>query len=163
MNIVSRPGLLRNLQIGFGLSLLILIITSVASWSSIHNLLDSSKWVDHTDSVINEVNTTLTILTDAETGQRGYLLTGDTAFLRPYNGANERALSLIDKIQGMTIDNPVQQANAKACGMIVSNRLILLQQTIDQKRSDNIFNLDDVRKGREYMDQARAYRPAYAG
>src|ERR1700754_1162504 len=156
MNIVSRPGLLRNLQIGFGLSLLILIITSVASWSSIHNLLDSSKWVDHTDSVINEVSTTLTVLTDAETGQRGYLLTGDTAFLRPYNGANERALSLIDKIQAMTIDNPVQQENVKALREDVSNRLTLLQQTINQKKTDNIFNLEDVRKGREYMDQARA-------
>src|SRR6201999_4216266 len=114
MNSASRPGLLRNLQIGFGLSLFILIITSVASWSSIHNLLSSSKWGDHTDSVINEVTTTLTTLTDAETGQRGYLLTGDTAFLQPYYGANEKALSLIDKIQAMTLDNPVQQENAKA-------------------------------------------------
>jgi len=156
MNIASRPGLLRNLQIGFGLSLLILIITSVASWSSIHNLLDSSKWVDHTDSVINEVTTTLTILTDAETGQRGFLLTGDTVFLRPYNGANEQALSMIDKIQAMTMDNPVQQENIKALRDDVSNRLTLLQQTIDQKKSDNIFNLDDVRKGRQYMDQVRA-------
>src|SRR5260221_1236143 len=113
MNTVSRPGLLRNLQIGFGLSLLILILTSIASWSSIHNLLDNSKLVDHTDSVISEVNSVLSTLTEAETGQRGFLLTGDTAFLRPYNGANERALSLIDRIQAMTVDNPVQQANIK--------------------------------------------------
>ena len=107
MNIVSRPGLLRNLQIGFGLSLLILIITSVASWSSIHNLLDSSKWVDHTDSVINQLNSALSSLKDAETGQRGFLLTGDTAFLRPFNGAHERALSYIGNIRSMTVDNPV--------------------------------------------------------
>jgi CHASE3 domain sensor protein len=156
MNIVSRPGLLRNLQIGFGLSLFILIVTSVASWSSIHNLLDSSKWVDHSDSVINAVNTTLTTLTEAETGQRGFLLTGDTAFLRPYNGANERALSMIDRIQGMTMDNPVQQENVKALRDDISNRLILLQTTVDQKKADNIFNLNDIRKGRVYMEQARA-------
>ncbi len=52
MNAKNGPGLLRNLQIGFGLSLLILIVSSVASYSSIHNLLESSYWVDHTDSVI---------------------------------------------------------------------------------------------------------------
>src|SRR5260221_4911488 len=154
MNTVSRPGLLRNLQIGFGLSLLILILTSIASWSSIHNLLDNSKLVDHTDSVISEVNSVLSTLTEAETGQRGFLLTGDTAFLRPYNGANERALSLIDRIQAMTVDNPVQQANIKELRDVVSNRLSLLQEVIGQKRTDNIFSLDDVRRGRIYMNQA---------
>ena len=105
----TRPALLRNLQIGFGLSLLILIVTSIASFSSINNLLDGSRLVDHTDSVINELTGTLTTLTDAETGQRGYLLTGDTAFLRPYNGANDRALSLIDMGLVVTVNwiNPL--------------------------------------------------------
>jgi CHASE3 domain sensor protein len=69
MNIVSRPGLLRNLQIGFGLSLLILIITSVASYSSISNLLDGSQWVDHTDSVIIKLDNTVSALRDAESGR----------------------------------------------------------------------------------------------
>src|ERR1700750_1252219 len=99
MNNATQPGLLRNLQIGFGLSLLILVITSVASFSSIRNLMDSSKWVDHTDSVINELNMTLSSLKDAETGQRGFLLTDDTAFLQPYYGAHERTLSTLDNIQ----------------------------------------------------------------
>src|SRR3981189_1388077 len=112
MSTVTRPGLLRNLQIGFGLSLLILVISSVASFSSIQNLLDSSKWVDHTDSVINELNMTLSSLKDAETGQRGFLLTDDTAFLRPYNGAHEKVLALADTVQRLTADNPVQQQNA---------------------------------------------------
>src|SRR5580698_5769252 len=93
----TRPRLLRNLQIGFGLSLLILIITSVASYSSIYNLLGASKWVDHTDSVIQATNNVLSTLKDAETGQRGYLLTGDTVYLRPYYGSQDRALAQIDE------------------------------------------------------------------
>ena len=155
MNTTTRPGLLRNLQIGFGLSLLILVITSVASYSSIHNLLDSSKWVDHTDSVISELNTTLSTLKDAETGQRGFLLTDDTAFLQPYQGAQERALTILDNVESITRDNPVQQSNAEELRTIVSQRLNILQQVIDQKRADNIYSLADLRKGREYMDEAR--------
>ncbi len=155
MNIVSRPGILRNLQIGFGLSLLILIITSVASYSSIRNLLDGSQWVDHTDSVISELNSTLSTLKDAETGQRGYLLTGDTAFLRPYWGARERALENIAAIQGMTVDNPVQQANVKELHDVVANRMGILQEVIDQKRTNNIFSLVDLAKGKGYMDEVR--------
>jgi len=143
------------LQVGFGLSLLILVITSVASWSSIRNLMDSSAQVDHTDSVIGLLNTTLSTLKDAETGQRGFLLTGDTIFLRPYIGAQERALVQIDHIQGMTAGDPVEQANIKELREVVAIRLSILQQIVDQKRNDNIFSLNDVRKGRDYMDQAR--------
>jgi hypothetical protein len=95
MNIVRPPGLLRNLQIGFGLSLLILAITSIASYSSISNLLENSRRVDHTDSVITGLESVLSTLKDAETGQRGYLLTDDTSFLGPYHGARERALTML--------------------------------------------------------------------
>ena len=72
MNLATRPGLLRNLQIGFGLSLLILIVSSVASYSSIQNLLESARQVDHTDSVINRLEDVMSTMKDAETGQRGY-------------------------------------------------------------------------------------------
>src|SRR5580658_5123354 len=108
MNIVARPGLLRNLQIGFGLSLLILIVTSVASYSSIRNLLDSSQWVDHTDSVLIKIERVQSLLRNAESDQRGYLITSDTSFLASINGAQGRIAVVIDSIQDMTSDNPVQ-------------------------------------------------------
>ena len=151
-----RPGLLRNLQIGFGLSLLILVTTSIASYSSIHNLLESSRWVDHTDSVITGLSNTLSTMKDAETGQRGYLLTNDSTFLRPYIGAQERALVVLDKIRSMTADNPVQQQNCAELRDVIAQRLTVLQKVIDQKRSDNLYSLEDLREGRKYMDEARA-------
>src|ERR1700722_4210260 len=114
MNIVSRPGLLRNLQIGFGLSLLILIVTSVASWSSIRNLLDSTQWVDHTDSVIIKIDRVQNPLRNAGTGQRGSLLTGDTSYLRALNDASDFIGVVIDSIEQMTVDNETQQNNVKA-------------------------------------------------
>src|ERR1700761_7680770 len=106
MKITSRPGVLRNLQIGFGLSLLLLIVTSVASYSSIQNLMDQSQWVDHTDSVLIKIDRVQSILRSAESGQRGYLLTGDTTFLRPLNNAQQQIGTVIDSIQDMTADNP---------------------------------------------------------
>ena len=155
MNRFAKPGLLRNLQVGFGLSLLILIISSVASYSSIHNLLDGSRWVDHTDSVINHLNVTLSTLKDAETGQRGFLLSDDTVYLRPYHGAQDRALATIDQVQSLTRDNPVQQENVKELRDVVAHRLTILQSVIDQKRADNIYSPADLRKGRDYMDEVR--------
>ena len=155
MNNNNRPALLRNLQIGFGLSLLILIISSVASYSSIRNLLESSYWVDHTDSVILQLEGALSSMKDAETGQRGYLLTSDTSYLRPYYGAHERALTIIDNIRDLTVDNPIQQKNAAELRDVLTNRLSILQRLIDQKRTDNLFSLADLKNGQVYMDEAR--------
>ena len=128
MNIVSRPGLLRNLQIGFGLSLQILIITSVASYSSISNLLDGSRWVDHTDSVIIKLDNTLSALRDAEAGPRGFLLTGDTTYLQSYNTVTDRINMLLDSIQQMTLDNTVQQGHIAELRQVVFKPIVLLGQ-----------------------------------
>ncbi|HVU56274.1 MAG TPA: response regulator [Puia sp.] len=155
MKIVTRPGLLRNLQIGFGLSLLILIVSSIASYSSIQNLLESARWVDHTDSVINKTEMTLSTMKDAETGQRGFLLTGDTTYLRPYYGAQERALTIVSDLRAMTMDNPEQTENLKELHEIISQRLTILQQIIDQKRENNLVNPADLKKGMGYMDEVR--------
>jgi len=155
MKIVMRPGLLRNLQIGFGLSLFILIVSSIASYSSIQSLLSSARQVDHTDSVINRLELALSTLKDAETGQRGYLLTGDTTYLRPYNGAEERALIQVNDVQRMTMDNPTQTQNAKELYEIISQRLSILQQLIDSKRESNLINLADLKKGQGSMEEAR--------
>ena len=63
----------QNLLLGFGASLLILIISSVASYLSIRNLLDSSQWVNHTQEVIAELRSITSGLGEAETNQRGYV------------------------------------------------------------------------------------------
>jgi len=66
-----------NLLIGFGVSLLILLVSSVASYVSIQNLLKNSALVDQTNEVIFEMEQVVASLVDAESGQRGFLLTQD--------------------------------------------------------------------------------------
>ncbi|HEY6900121.1 MAG TPA: CHASE3 domain-containing protein, partial [Puia sp.] len=155
MNTPASRRLLRNLQIGFGASLLILVITSVASWSSIRNLMDSSKWVDHTDSVLLKLAGISTVLRDAESGQRGYLLTGDTSFLRAFNGAQDRVHALVDSIETMVGDNASQRINLKSLREVVFEPVTLMGLVINQKKTDNLYSLDDVRKARDYMGQTR--------
>ncbi|HWK07729.1 MAG TPA: response regulator [Puia sp.] len=155
MNIVTRPGLLRNLQIGFGLSLLILVISSVASYSSISNLLDSSALVDHTDSVIIELQREQAVLRNAESSQRGYLLTGDTTYLQPLIEARGRTLRLADSIRLMTADNPVQQHNCDTLRKTIIATIANLQDVADQKKTANIFSLIEQQHGREYMARVR--------
>jgi signal transduction histidine kinase/CheY-like chemotaxis protein/CHASE3 domain sensor protein len=155
MNIVSRPRLLRNLQIGFGLSLLLLVITSIASYSSIDNLLDGSQWVDHTDSVIIKIDRALFTLRDAESGQRGYLLTGDSSFLADFNGAQDRLHIITDSMSEMTADNPNQIENIKELRTVLDQPLTILSQIIRNKTANNIYSLQDMDRAREYSGQVR--------
>src|SRR5579875_2672521 len=92
----------RDLQLGFGLSLLLVIISSVASYISIHTLLNNAKKVDICNSVILKLEGIISTMKDAETGQRGYLLTGKEVFLQPYNGSDQKVFSRIKEVTDLT-------------------------------------------------------------
>src|SRR5579872_3572597 len=99
-----RPGLLRNLQIGFGLSLFLLCVSSVASYKSIRGLMNSSRLVDHTDSMLFRTARIHTLLQEAESGQRGFLITGDSTLLGSLNEAERSLGAAIDSLEEMTAD-----------------------------------------------------------
>ncbi len=80
----------RNLLFGLGFSLLLLLVSSAASFISIRNLIDSSAMVRDTNKNIRDLETIFSLVKDAETGQRGYLLSGDSRFLEPYTRAKGR-------------------------------------------------------------------------
>jgi signal transduction histidine kinase/DNA-binding response OmpR family regulator/CHASE3 domain sensor protein len=150
-----RSTFKRNLLVGFGISLALLIISSVASYISIRNLLESVDLVQHTSKVIRATETTLSILKDAETGQRGFLLTGDKRFLEPYNGAYTNALNEVSRIKSLTTDNPLQQANADQLSEIIRQRLQQLAVLIDIRKTGQVPDKETLEKGKEYMDSAR--------
>lgn len=150
-----QKTLKNNLRIGLGLSLLLLFISSLASYVSISNLIKSSKMVSHSNRVITNLEEIMSTLKDAETGQRGYLLTNDTLFLHPYTGAKKQAVELLNKVTRLTADNPVQQMNAKKLRVIIESRLDIIEKTIEIKQAGGAVNIGDLLTGKEYMDNAR--------
>ncbi|MGZ3945473.1 MAG: ATP-binding protein [Mucilaginibacter sp.] len=151
-----RSRLVRNLQIGFGLSLLFLVCISAASFISIQNLFKSSDLVDHSKIVVRSLESALSIMKDAETGQRGYLLTNNEVFLEPYNGSYKRAINTIEEFQRLTRDNPQQQVNGASIKAILINRLNILQRLIDKKRAGKTIEATDLNAGKNAMDALRA-------
>ncbi|HEY0300042.1 MAG TPA: CHASE3 domain-containing protein, partial [Rhizomicrobium sp.] len=70
-------------------------------------------WVLHTYEVIDTLRNVLVDATDAETGQRGYLLTHNEAYLKPYRDARKRIHVHLDRFLELTRDNPGQQRRAR--------------------------------------------------
>jgi signal transduction histidine kinase/CheY-like chemotaxis protein/CHASE3 domain sensor protein len=145
----------RNLLIGFGLSLFLLVVSSIASYFSIRNLLESAFWVDHTNQVILELENTISVMKDAETGQRGYLLTGDDDFLEPFKGAYDSATASINHIESLTKDNAAQQKSLLDLRRIFNRRQSLLKSSVVSRREGQSISFDSLQNGRIMMDSAR--------
>src|SRR5580700_4905467 len=74
---------------GFGLALAVLLVVGAASYDSTTKLSSSADWVRHTHLVLTDLDELLSAMKDAETGQRGYVITGESPYLEPYNTARE--------------------------------------------------------------------------
>ena len=145
----------RNLLIGFGASLAILLISSVASFVSITNLLKSSDLVAHTQEVINELHRLNAAILDAETGQRGYLLAGEEAFLEPYRNSRDRAFQAFEIIKSKTIDSPTQQKNIANLDVLIAERFKYLELNLDDFHNGQGVTTASLDQGREMMEQIR--------
>ncbi|WP_343639953.1 response regulator [Chryseobacterium sp.] len=77
--------IIRNLQIGVVISLMLLIASSIASYISIHKQMENRKELLKNKESISLAKDILSTLLNAETGNRGYQLTGKENFLEPFN------------------------------------------------------------------------------
>lgn len=151
-----KASLKRNLLIGFGVSLLILIMSSVASYFSIQNLLSSGEEVRHTNLVVSKLEQSISIAKDAETGQRGFLLTGKPEFLEPYNGAEAKTNAVITELRQLLSDNPVQLENLAKLESTFQKRFSRLATLIETKKQERPLDLDDLEAGKIHMDSLRS-------
>jgi len=150
-----KENFIRNLLIGFGISFILLVFTSIASYTSISNLLESQQMVTHTNEVIAELENILSTAKDAETGQRGFLLTGDNVFLDPYNGSFAKIQVSIANVKRMTSDNPAQQKSLADIDQMMSQRFAYLDALIVEKRKSMPITMQKLLEGKNAMDQVR--------
>jgi signal transduction histidine kinase/DNA-binding response OmpR family regulator/CHASE3 domain sensor protein len=144
-----------NLRLGLGLSLILLILSSLASYISIRNLIKNADLVTHSNLVMNGLDNAISTLKDAETGQRGYLLTGNKAFLEPYVGAKEKVNNLYAEIKNETRDNAFHQQKIDELKEILDTRLNIIEKTIKVKESGASVTESYLLEGKVYMDNVR--------
>ncbi|OOQ59801.1 PAS domain S-box protein [Mucilaginibacter pedocola] len=150
-----KPRLNRNLQIGYGSAIFIMAVIAVFSYTTLRNLLASNKAVAHSNEVISKLEKALSVMKDAETGQRGYLLTNEKSFLEPNQGSYEKAQSLVNEVKGLTADNPVQQQNIDELNKVLLERMNILQAIIKKKENKQPITLADLNGSKAAMDALR--------
>jgi PAS domain S-box-containing protein len=125
-----RNSIENQVALGAMVSVLVLISIGCLSYFTINNLVANDKWVAHTQEVIATLESGLAILTDAETKQRGYLLTGNDYSLRECQSAEAQTTNWLAQIQQLTADNPEAQQRLIKLDALISQRLVALNSRI---------------------------------
>ncbi len=159
MNLFSNWTVGRRLVAGFALSALTLLLVAAVAYRNTRVLIDNDELVDHTHQVRIELADLLSTLKDAETGDRGYLITGDESYLQPYTAALAHIETTLADARRLTADDPDQQRHLASIASLIDKKLADLKQHIDLRRTEG---LDAAAKavatnvGKTQMNEIRA-------
>ncbi len=143
---------------GFGTALALLICVGVLSYWSVVQNAKERQWVNHTQLVLEKLDALSANLTDAETSQRGYVLTGEESYLGPYNGAASKVHENSKDLRQMTGDHPVQQRTLDRLQPVIAARLAILERWIEIRRQGGLHAGADFipeSSGKREMDESR--------
>ncbi|MBH8554466.1 CHASE3 domain-containing protein [Nostocaceae cyanobacterium CENA357] len=153
-----RKQFFKKVAGGFGLASIILILIGTLSYQNTKVLINTNKDVITTQKSINSLEELLSAMKDAETGQRGYIITGEETYLQPYKSALAVIDQEIAEINIFTASNPNQQKQLKTLSNLITAKLAFVKSTIDlrQERGFNpSLQLLRTNLGKNLMDNIR--------
>jgi PAS domain S-box-containing protein len=147
-----------GLVIGAGLVIALLIVDAALSYKNTRQLNQHAQLVTHTNEVLIALEEVVSTTKDAETGQRGYIITGDVSYLAPYEAAQAELPKKVARARALTADNPRHQQRFVALEKGISTKMRELNQTIELRKT----NFEAARKvvltdeGKHAMDAIRS-------
>ena len=143
---------------GLILPLVLVGIPAVLAYRAEGEVKDSFRWVTHTLEVERAVQSLVNSLVDAETGQRGFLLTRRAVYLEPYDSGRSRIAQQFTEVRNLTADNPEQQRRLDEVEPLIKERLAVLEETVALERRgehDAALALVNSDRGKNTMDRIR--------
>ncbi|MGA0601570.1 CHASE3 domain-containing protein [Caulobacter sp. KR2-114] len=125
-------GFNRVLSIALFLALLLASLVGLFVYNHAAALADARRWVSHTHEIIEENQRLLALIEDAETGERGYLLTEDPGYLEPYRAGAAALPSAEAQLARLTADNPGQVEHVAQLNALINARLAFLTERVRQ-------------------------------
>ncbi|GAB1446231.1 MAG: CHASE3 domain-containing protein [Cyclobacteriaceae bacterium] len=143
----------------FGVILLLLTGVSLIMYWNVNSYMEEVKWIRHSNKVIAQVEIVLSIVKDSETGHRGYQLTRDTVFLRPYKSSVESIYTEVSKLDSLFLDEAVQKQRGDSLRLLIDKQYRIIKTILGNEKESEWF-IDRYEKnllivGRENMDRIR--------
>jgi signal transduction histidine kinase/CHASE3 domain sensor protein len=155
---MEYTSILRRIFIVFGIALLITALLINLYRSSFEKLNENSAALVHSMNVLESIEELLSLMKDTEVGTRGYIITGDSAFLRPFLTAQEALPLKMNELKLLTGDNPVQQTLLDSISRLIKIKIESQTFVVHLKASNNFrFGSEDVMlESKSAMDAIRS-------
>jgi methyl-accepting chemotaxis protein len=144
---------------GFAIAGLVLLVVAVVGYRSTDTLIENERWVDHTHEVRRNLVALFSGVRDAETGQRGFLLTGQDEFLEPYSSSLKDIDAKFERVRSLTSDNERQQRRLGTLRPLLDQKLAGMKERIALRRSAGLEAAAQATaggEGKRIMDDIRA-------
>jgi methyl-accepting chemotaxis protein len=156
----------QKLAVGFGVGTIFLVIVGWVASVGTSRLVDTSRAVAHSHDVLQDIDAVVSQLKDAETGQRGFLLTGKEEYLEPYEATARGIGRTLKDLRDRTAGQPEQQRRIDELEGLVNKKLAEMKETIDLRREgkpDEALAVVKSDRGKKAMDDARSVIDAMRG
>jgi CHASE3 domain sensor protein len=144
------------------LTVTLLLFAALNAYLALKDVLQTQKIVaqtTQTSTLQADISTVLKDLTDMETGQRGYLLTGDDSYLQPYTDANARVATDLANLRTGLAQRPEQERSlAPQIESLAKSKQAEMARSISLRQRGyrhRAFMLVNSNEGQEYMQKAR--------
>lgn len=155
--IMKKLSISIKIALSFGIVLMLLLVIGLISYQNINRLNNEAGMVTHEYKIINYINMILSDLKDAETGQRGYLITGLENYLEPYNNALINIEKDINNLKALVYDYSVKQ-DIVELESLISEKLKELKLTIELRKNEGFDSAQETvisGVGKKTMDNIR--------
>jgi methyl-accepting chemotaxis protein len=149
----------RKIVAGFAISIVLLAVIGTVAYRAINALTSTSYTVSHTHQVLERIARLLIEMENAETGQRGYVITGDEGYLAPYQSAIAAVDEVVKELRTLTADNSAQQRRLDQVEPLIAAKLAELKRTVEIRRTVGFEATQKVvvgGEGKRSMDDIRA-------
>lgn len=161
---------------GYFIILCLLVLITVTLYIEINSLIESSKLVTHSNNVIMHIKALEKLMVDMETGQRGFMLTGNDNFLAPYLEGQKEFEKNITEVKKLVADNPTQIENFSRVNELKDQWLkdagqyeidlkkkvdkgeispVALKNVLEGKKIDGTAQSSNYKSGKDIMDLIR--------
>jgi CheY-like chemotaxis protein/CHASE3 domain sensor protein len=143
---------------GFLVAMMAVLTLAALSYASLRSTDERAQSLTMTVEVMAQIETVLSTLKDAETGQRGYLLTGREAYLDPYTAAKSAIGPQFVALHGLIDANPAQRARLESLQALAVEKMAELAETVVLRQAgqpDQATALVLTNRGKDTMDRIR--------
>ncbi len=151
----DKTWLIRSI---FFVSAFIILLIGGVTYRYMEDLSESSEILTQTYKINGKLEQVLSYLKDAETGQRGFIITNNPLFLVPYTSGRENINNNFSDLKELTNNNQKQQNNLKELNELINNRMESFQKSFRFSSVGNYENQnfkENFLDGKKLMDSVR--------